>query len=224
MGIIYKTTNVINGKIYIGKSKLNDSSYLGSGMILKQAIEKYGHQSFTKEILEECPNSRMDDREKYWIDKYESQNRNIGYNIADGGTGGDTTTNHPNKDLIVAKRSQSLREWHQSLTDEEKITRGRKIGASKKGKSNGREGLNHSPETIEKIRTNQPSKTEDWVNSHGVAMGKRRGQPLVKKRKSVVVDGVEFKSVKEAIEYLGLKHRKYFYDMIKQGKLNVEYK
>ena len=43
-GYIYKTTNLINGKIYIGqhKSEEYDSSYYGSGKLIRRAIEKYG--------------------------------------------------------------------------------------------------------------------------------------------------------------------------------------
>jgi hypothetical protein len=52
--IIYKTTNLINGKIYIGKDSKNNSKYLGSGLLLKRAILKYGKENFKKEILEEC--------------------------------------------------------------------------------------------------------------------------------------------------------------------------
>ena len=40
--VIYKTTNLINGKIYIGKDVRNLNCYLGSGKLLKKAIEKYG--------------------------------------------------------------------------------------------------------------------------------------------------------------------------------------
>ena len=50
---IYKTTNLINGKIYIGKhqtSNLNDS-YLGSGKGIKNAVKKYGRENFRKDIL-----------------------------------------------------------------------------------------------------------------------------------------------------------------------------
>lgn len=50
---VYKTTNKINGKVYIGchKTKNLDDGYLGSGKYLNRAIEKHGRDSFTKEIL-----------------------------------------------------------------------------------------------------------------------------------------------------------------------------
>lgn len=53
---IYKTTNLINGKIYIGAhstDNINDS-YLGSGSILHKAITKYGRESFQREIIHFC--------------------------------------------------------------------------------------------------------------------------------------------------------------------------
>jgi group I intron endonuclease len=117
--IIYKTTNLANGKIYIGRDKNNNPAYLGSGKILHLAFQKYGLENFNKEILEVCESVEdLNEREKYWISFYDSTNRSFGYNIALGGNGGDTISNHPNKDLIRQKHS----EWMQ----ENNPTRGRK--------------------------------------------------------------------------------------------------
>lgn len=117
--IIYKTTNLVNGKIYIGQDKYNNPRYLGSGKILHLAIKKYGTENFIKEIIEECESKEhLNEREMYWINFHNSTDRNIGYNIALGGDGGDTISNHPDKDLIKQKHS----EWMQ----ENNPTRGRK--------------------------------------------------------------------------------------------------
>lgn len=101
---IYKITNTLNNKCYIGKHKAKNlnNSYLGSGLIIKNAINKYGIQFFKKEILEITNEINTNDREKYWILFYNSKYPN-GYNIEDGGEGGDFITNHPNKKEILQK-------------------------------------------------------------------------------------------------------------------------
>ncbi len=84
--VIYKTTNLINGKIYIGQDSKNNPEYLGSGIILKKAILKYGKENFKKEILEYCSTKEdLDKREKYWIKTLNTIKN--GYNIAAGGNG-----------------------------------------------------------------------------------------------------------------------------------------
>jgi hypothetical protein len=87
---VYKTTNLINGKIYIGCHKtenLNDD-YLGSGAIIIKAIQKYGPENFKKEILYICEDSNaMFEMESELVNEhFVSDNTN--YNIKLGGRGG----------------------------------------------------------------------------------------------------------------------------------------
>ena len=87
--IIYKTTNLINGKYYVGKDEKNNPEYLGSGLLLNKAIKKYGRENFKKEILETCVDRKeLNEREIHWIKKLKAVS--IGYNIAEGGSGGNT--------------------------------------------------------------------------------------------------------------------------------------
>ena len=185
MSIIYKITNTKNGKIYVGKSKIDNPLYLGSGTILNQAIKKYGKQYFVREVLEECDISIVDTREIYWISLLKSTDREIGYNIAEGGAGGDTVSKHPNKTDIVSRRNKSVKKWHESLTEDERINRGKKISDSKKGKSNGHTGFVQSEETKQRIRENQPDKTEAWRIAHTEASAKRKGLPVIENGKTL---------------------------------------
>jgi len=84
--IIYKTINLINNKIYIGQDSNNNPKYLGSGLLLRKAINKYGKKNFKKEILEFCNNqNELNEKEIYWIEKMNSRDLDIGYNIDYGG-------------------------------------------------------------------------------------------------------------------------------------------
>jgi group I intron endonuclease len=86
--IIYKTTNLVNGKIYIGQDSKNNPKYLGSGVIIERAIKKNGINNFKKDIIEICSNKEeLDIREQYWIGLYNSTDEKIGYNITKGGGG-----------------------------------------------------------------------------------------------------------------------------------------
>ena len=85
--VIYKTTNIVNGKFYIGKHQtknLNDG-YLGSGKLLRKAIKKYGVENFHREILYECSSEKeMNLREKILVVPDIETN----YNLCPGGRGG----------------------------------------------------------------------------------------------------------------------------------------
>lgn len=108
-GFIYETTNLINGKKYIGKKQYTENwkNYLGSGILLKKAIDKYGKENFIKVILCECENiEELNKKEIFFIDLYNATSNPLYYNLAEGGDGGKTTENgilHPksNKKLII---------------------------------------------------------------------------------------------------------------------------
>ena len=87
---IYKTTNLINGKYYIGKHKTQnlDDMYLGSGKILTRAIKKYGIDNFTKEYLFIFDNEEdMNAKEKELVSE-EFIKEDTNYNLKVGGEGG----------------------------------------------------------------------------------------------------------------------------------------
>lgn len=87
---IYKITNVINGKVYIGKHQTNniDDGYMGSGKLIQRAIEKYGVENFEKEIIFKfSTENEMNDKEAELVTE-EFCNREDTYNLCPGGHGG----------------------------------------------------------------------------------------------------------------------------------------
>ncbi len=124
--IIYRATNLINGKIYIGKTEkrlsVRKSQHLsfarnGSNIYFHKAISKYGSDNFRWDVIEECLfGDVLIEREKHYISFFDSRAPR-GYNLTEGGDG-------------LINPSDDLR---------------RRISESNKGKHN------HSPQTIEKM-------------------------------------------------------------------------
>jgi group I intron endonuclease len=101
LGKIYKITNNINGKVYIGQTvkslkerfekhcwRTTNNDLYHFNMAIKKAIRKYGKENFTIELIEEVETSKLDEREVYWISYYDSYNK--GYNCTLGGQNGAT--------------------------------------------------------------------------------------------------------------------------------------
>lgn len=119
---IYITTNLLNGKQYIGRDSLNRNHYLGSGIFLKQAIVKYGKENFKKEILEQLPiNATIKDliqREYFWLDFYKVTESDKFYNISKRSGGFSRGDKHKLESKIKNSNSQKLK-----MTEEFKLDR-----------------------------------------------------------------------------------------------------
>jgi len=143
--LIYKITNLVNNKIYIGKHKTEDinDDYMGSGKILHRAIEKYGLDKFKKEILFECENEEdMNKKEAEIVDE-EFVARLDTYNIKLGGQGGfdyinqntnwngfnyinqNKLNNKSNQHLISANKIKNNEEYMKEF--KEKVSNGLKL-------------------------------------------------------------------------------------------------
>ena len=119
MGFIYKITNNINNKIYIGKTNrdinvrfqehidssnsINSPSY---NYYLHRAFRKYGIENFSIDKIEEVSEELINERERYWIKYYDSYNN--GYNLTLGGEGN-----------LIYKDEDILKLWRQGLSQTE---------------------------------------------------------------------------------------------------------
>ena len=114
--IIYKVTNTINNKIYIGKTtktldkrfnnhlKESNNPKRKYKSLLYDAINKYGKDNFKIELVEDVSDVNdlkyLSFSESYWILYYRTNEREFGYNIKIDSEGGDTISNNPNRDII----------------------------------------------------------------------------------------------------------------------------
>lgn len=119
-GIIYRATSP-SGKKYYGQTKktLDERKMDHYKKSLRKttrfytAIKKYGIENFLWEVVEvfEEENEielrkKLDIREKYWIKRDLSNINEYGYNMTDGGGGGDTLINHPDREKIIRRRAE----------------------------------------------------------------------------------------------------------------------
>lgn len=145
--IIYKITNIINNKIYIGKTTKDiqkrfrehqleaarydmcqkDGSDFGYNSRLYPAMLKYGVEAFNIEIVNDFPDIvDLNAKEIEYIELYKSTDPNIGYNISRGGMGGPLFKGHNHSAEMKIKQSQtqSGKRWYNNGVDEIMILKG----------------------------------------------------------------------------------------------------
>ena len=138
-GVIYKITNTLNGKLYVGKTTtpLNQrmASHRCADTVIGKAIRKHGWENFNVEVLEECETpEQLNEREIFWIAELNCKTPN-GYNRSDGGDGatGCSCSDEKRAKLSAANKGKKKSPEHRA-----------KIGAGNRGKK-------QTPEAIAKI-------------------------------------------------------------------------
>jgi len=116
--IVYVTTNIMNNKQYVGQSNSKSVYYLGSGILIKKAINKYGRNSFEKIIVYE---SDLQDE----IDSVEQQIIHMlntfdpkGYNLDCGGKSSPKMSRQTKQKLSKAHTGKVLLEEHKRKISE----------------------------------------------------------------------------------------------------------
>lgn len=136
---VYLLTNTVNQKIYVGQTWYpleyrmgRDGGKYSNSVYLYGAIQKYGVNSFSYRVLEECADQQeADQHEQYWIDFYKSRDHKIGYNIKGGGSVG------LHSEETKAKISKTLKAQAEQWTEEEKAQRVAPISGWWEGKERG---------------------------------------------------------------------------------------
>jgi len=162
---IYKVTNKINGKIYVGIHKTTklDDGYMGSGKYIKRAINKHGIEHFEKEILEMFNSQEeMYKREAELVNKNFVKDKNT-YNLKVGGEGSwDYINSDSEKQRIKCIKGNLVQKTEYYTNPLWCKKRSKKISDSMKEQyKNGRKtndsfiygfkGKKHTPETKRKI-------------------------------------------------------------------------
>lgn len=163
--IIYKITNRINGKVYIGQTvgslearwKRHCTNSSGCTAI-RDAIQKYGKENFTVEQIDAaCDREELNYKEGYWIARYNSMVPK-GYNLCDGGesTGGYIHTEESKAKMSSIRKGRFCGENHPRFGKPHSEETKKKISENRKGKHCGEEhhayGKRQKPESIAKMR------------------------------------------------------------------------
>ena len=171
--VVYKITNKINNKIYIGVTnntrlrwsgngtQYRDTSKEGNRRPFWNAIKKYGWDNFEKEILESDLTKELAYiKEMQMIKEFNSTNKKIGYNVSPGGNGGVVYKSHPRgmlgKHHTLEHKAMHAKRWNNKRTNP--MTNGTVKWGTTHPHPKGMLGKKHSEEYKNRLRSNTGGK------------------------------------------------------------------
>lgn len=204
--IIYKATNNFNKKIYVGQTVKSlqhrwanhcKKSKVGCRAI-HSAIQKYGKENFTLEIIDTASSlEELNKKEAYWIAKLNCISPN-GYNLRTGGNNSfpsEETIKRMSKARLKPSHPLNHKHAHDFMTVEEILQKNKNISLAKKGVSNPKVSLvlkGRKKENYGYLERNATLAKQRYVGA---------GNPNAKQIK---VNGILFKTMKEAVASTGL--------------------
>lgn len=166
--IVYKTTNLVNGKFYIGVHNGSDDKYLGSGSVLKEAIKKYGKACFIREtILSFDTSEEAYEYEKSLITDDLIMSSDC-YNIGPGGYGGDKF--NYTSEQVQQKIINAIIKANTNRIDSEETIQRKKKSAVLRCKTKphtvpNNKGRKHKGKGLENIRAGNKSKDSCFISN-----------------------------------------------------------
>ena len=183
---IYKITNLIDGKIYIGQTvnyKKRKTSHLNSlkngnhhNEHLQRAFDKYGEDSFKIELIKKCNIEELDKLERYYIRELDACNHDKGYNMMYGGQRYRNFTKEVRLKMSEAGKGRKFTEEHK-----------KRIGLAQKGRVISRQSIEKAKETRKKLKVHCGEKNPNALISDSVA-------------KQIIMDLIEGTPVKNIAE------------------------
>lgn len=184
---IYCIENIKNNKKYIGQSKnINDrwckhKNELNHGThdndYLQKSWNKYGEENFKFYVLEECPVEELNDRERHYIDFYNTLNREYGYNLKSGGQDKNSLSEEIRNRISESNKKAYLKSSLRELRSVDALNQwsNPEIKAKILGENNGMYGKHHSEETRKKMsemKKGKPSPKRNMTPVLCIELGK----------------------------------------------------
>jgi group I intron endonuclease len=214
--------NKIDGKKYYGSAKninkrwvrhkndLNKNQH--QNIKLQRAWNKYGSDNFQFIVLEECSFDELLITEQKYL------NQNPEYNIGKKSSGGDNLTNNPNRKKIIKKIVIGLVKKYKNQTEEEKKERSENLKGDKNPNWRGGTSVKYCPCGTQIHPNNKTCrKCFDITGKNNPNYGKQmteeqknyyrelfKGRCLHNNNKEIIIEGVEYKSFKDAERMLGI--------------------